>query len=51
METERDIENKKEQLDELEIRKQESEEKAQRSQQQAEQIDAELRLKGQLEDD
>lgn len=51
METERDIENKKEQLTELEIRKQKSEEKAQLSQEQAEQIDAELKLNGQLEDD
>ena len=49
METEREIESKKEQLAELEIRKQKSEEKARRSQEQAEQIDEEL--KGKLEDD
>lgn len=48
METEREIESKKEQLAELEIRKQKSEEKAQRSQQQAEQIEE---FKGKLEDD
>lgn len=49
METERDIKSKKKELVKLEIRKQKSEEKAQRSQEQAEQIDAEF--KGKLEDD
>jgi len=48
METEREIENNKEQLAELEIRKQKSEEKVRLSQEQAEQIEE---LKGKLEDD
>ena len=49
METEREIESKREQMAVLKARRQESEEKARRFQQQAEQIDVEL--KGRLEDD
>ena len=49
MATEREIEDKKRQIDELKTRRQESEEKAERYQQWAEQIDVELRRK--LEDD
>ncbi|MFC1716058.1 hypothetical protein ACFL6S_20475 [Candidatus Poribacteria bacterium] len=49
MTTEREIEDKKGQIDELKTRKQESEERAERYQRQAEEIDVALR--GKLEDD